>query len=285
LAIVATSCTPSPERAQQSTASSLAVGTIARGYGVTIKGVAYVPGDRTQSFGLVEACESRDGNTCADRSWSTGEIAAVAQAAQVAGNISGFQTRFDSNDPEVRVRARGDSTPAPACLDGSDTCWFGSTDCIERGELLLDAAGAAILDTQGESSWSLTRCARWGLEVAIANVNAWADFLKLDRLHVLRSVVLHEMGHSLGLEHHRVGLMRAHLPVCYFIDPGDPRDVFDPKATAAAFQRFDCLEGVREPELAPLQRAKLDTYQPGGPSWSLVSPGAPPPPPAQRESP
>jgi hypothetical protein len=147
--------------------------------------------------------------------------------------------------------------------------------------VLLDAAGVPVIDSHGAAAVSLVRCRRWSLELSLANIYAWADFLDLDRAHVLRSAALHEMGHTLGLEHHRIGLMRSRLPVCYFIDPGDPRDAFDPAAGADAFQRFECLEGVTEPALAPAQRAKLDAYRAAGVGWSLVEPGALPASPSQ----
>ncbi|HKO93065.1 MAG TPA: hypothetical protein VJU61_18040, partial [Polyangiaceae bacterium] len=200
--------------------NAAAGGSIAHAYGVTIRGVAYVPNDRRQSFGLVHTCEGRDGASCADRPWSLAEQAAISSAAQLAGSVSGFETSFDAQDPEVRVHAQQGTEPSSGCVDGSSTCWFGSTDCIERGSELLDAGGAPLLDTDGAKSWSLTVCSRWSIEVSMANVDAWASFLQLDRLHVLRSAVLHEMGHALGLEHASAGLMRSRLPVCYFIDPG-----------------------------------------------------------------
>lgn len=249
-------------------------GSLAHGYGVTIKQVSYVPNDRVQSFGLVESCEALDGSTCASRAWTPDEVDAAATATQVLGQLSGFETRVDAKDPEVRIHARRDAEPAAGCSDGSTTCWFGSTDCVESAGVLLDASGSPLLDSSGAKTWSFTTCARWALEVSVVNVNAWADFLGLERRHVLRSVLLHEMGHSLGLEHSRAGLMRAHLPLCYFIDPGDPRDRFDPSAAPDAFQRFACLEGVTEPVFAPAQRLKLDAYRGGGSSWSIASPDA-----------
>src|SRR5262245_32186891 len=56
-------------------------GTVARGFGVSIRGIAYVPDDRVQSFGLVSACEPSDGSTCGDHAWSAGEQDALARAA------------------------------------------------------------------------------------------------------------------------------------------------------------------------------------------------------------
>lgn len=274
-AIASAACAPPVEPEQESQATG---GTIARGYGVTVGGVSYVPNDRFQSFGVVETCELVDGSTCADRSWSAAEIDALTRAAQQAGTLSGFETSFATNDPEVRVHARPEIVAAPACSSGSSTCWLGATYCSEVTEALLDAAGMPLIDAQGAASSSLMRCGRWSLELSLANIYAWSDFLGLDRGHVLRSTALHEMGHTLGLEHHRAGLMRARLPVCYFIEPGDPRDAFDPTATADAFQRFECLEGVAEPSLAPAQRAKLDAFRPAGAGWSIVEPGAPPAP-------
>ena len=245
-------------------------GTVAHAYGVTIRGVAYVPDDRRQSFGLVHSCEARDGS-CAERSWSEAEQAAVSSTVQLAGNLSGFETSFDTHDPEVRVHAQLEGEPLRGCVDGSSTCWFGSTNCIERAGKLLDAGGAPLLDTDGAASWSLTACSRWTIEVSMANIDAWAHFLQLDRLHVLRSALLHEMGHTLGLEHANTGLMRSRLPVCYFIEPGDARDRFDPRATSDTAQRFECLEGVRPPEFAAAQRAKLDAYRSGAKGWSLAA--------------
>ena len=83
-------------------------------------------------------------------------------------------------------------------------------------------------------------------------------------------MVLHEMGHTLGLGHTGVGLMRGNLPVCYFIEPGHPRDKFTPNTPADAFQRFECLEGVKPPELSLAQRMKLDVYRSGGLGWTLL---------------
>jgi hypothetical protein len=244
-------------------------GSVAHAYGVTIRGVAYVPNDRRQSFGLVRTCEARDGASCAARPWSLAEQAAVASAAQLTGSLSGFETSFGAPDPEVRVHAEPDGAPLPGCVDGSSTCWFASTDCIERAGELKDANGAPLLDTNGAASWSLTACSRWAISVSLANVDAWAKFLQLDRLHVLRSAVLHEMGHTLGLAHAEAGLMRSRLPVCYFIDPGDARDHFDPTAASDAAQRFECLEGVKPPALSAPQRAQLDAYRSFGKGWSI----------------
>jgi hypothetical protein len=256
---------PAPEQALELQRG----GTLARGYGVTIRRVSYVPDDRVQSFGLVQRCEPRDG-TCADRSWSADEVAAVANAARMLGQLSGFDTSYVEQNPEVRVHALPARPPAAGCLDGSVTCWFGATDCVERGGELLDASGAPVRDRYKERSYTLTRCLRWRIEVSLDNLHAWADFLGLERWRVLRAMVLHEMGHTLGLSHTKSGLMRSNLPVCYFIEPGHPRDRFDPGATSGAFQRFECLEGVRPPELALAQRQKLDAYRPGGEGWTLL---------------
>ena len=247
-------------------------GTIAHAYGVTIRGVTYVPNDRRQSFGLVGTCEGRDGASCGARGWSDAEQAAIASAAELAGGLSGFETSFVAEDPEVRVHAHNDTEPVRGCVDGSSTCWFGSTECSERGGELLDASGAPLLDTDGVKSWPLTVCSRWTIEVSMINVGAWAHLLQLDPLHVLRSAVLHEMVHTLGLEHADAGLMRSRLPVCYFIDPGHARDRFDPTAASDAPQRFECLEGVKPPELSAPQRAKLDAYRSFGKGWSIAAP-------------
>jgi hypothetical protein len=249
-------------------------GTLARGYGVTLKKVAYVPNDRRQSFGLVETCEALDGSRCAPRAWAPAELDSVAQATALLERGSGFQTRVEAKDPEVRIHARSETLPGAGCADGSVTCWFGSTDCSEGAGVLLDASGAPVLDSYAASTWSFTACSRWAVEVSVLNIYTWADFLGLEREHVLGSVILHEMGHTLGLEHTRLGIMRPHLPVCYFIDPGDARDVFDPTSTEDSFQRYDCLEGVKEPAFSPGQRAKLDAFRGGAPGWSMVTPGA-----------
>ncbi len=246
-------------------------GTIGRGYGVKIRGKVYVPNDRVQSFGLVEACTAIDGSTCADRAWAADELDAVSNAVRLAGRMSGFELRSDATNPEVRVHAALDAAPTQGCLDGLSTCWFASTLCVESAQVLLDASGAPLLDTAAGASSALNTCSRWTIEVSVVNAYAWADFLELDRRHVLESVILHEMGHTLGLRHTSAGLMRARLPVCYFIEPGDPRDTFDSAAKSDAFQRFQCLEGVKEPELAPHQRAKLDAYQAHGLGWSIAT--------------
>ncbi|MEY2932975.1 MAG: hypothetical protein RL033_3724 [Pseudomonadota bacterium] len=246
-------------------------GTLARGYGVTIRKVAYVPEDRLQTFGLVGSCEARDSEQCADRSWSPEEVAAVANAARTIGELSGFQTSYVETGAEVRVHALPASNPAPGCTNGSVTCWFGATDCVESAETLLDASGTPVSDQYKDRSWSFLRCTRWRIEVSMDNLYAWADFLGLERWRVLRAMVLHEMGHSLGLEHTSSGLMRGHLPICYFIEPGHPRDKYDPNAPSDAFQRFECVEGVKPPELALSQRQKLDAYRLGGDGWSILT--------------
>ena len=170
------------------------------------------------------------------------------------------------------MHAQNDSEPLRGCVDGSSTCWFASTECSERGGELLAPSGAPLLDTDGVKSWSLVVCSRWTIEVSLTNIAAWAHFLQLDPLHVLRSAVLHEMVHTLGLGHADTGLMRSRLPVCYFIEPGDPKDRFDPAATSDTAQRFECLEGVKPPELAAPQRAKLDAYRSFGTGWSIPKP-------------
>lgn len=52
--------------------------------------------------------------------------------------------------------------------------------------------------------------------------------------------------------------------------PGHPRDRYDPSAGPRAFQRFECLEGVKPLDLAPGQRARLDAFRPGGVGWTLL---------------
>jgi hypothetical protein len=262
-------CACAPPAGNELAPQPLEGSRVAHRYGVTLQRVTYVPNDRTQSFGLVETCESLDGNACGAHSWAPDEVESLERASAQLGAISGFSTRVGGQDPEVRVHARFERRPAAGCLDGSVTCWFGSTQCAESGGQLLDERGVALTDTYQGSSWTLSTCRRWSLEVALVNIYAWADFLGLERRHVLRSVLLHEMGHSLGLEHNRSGLMRAHLPVCYFIEPGDPRDRFDPASGEDAFQRFQCLEGVKEPVLAARQRRMLDAFHAGGPGWTF----------------
>src|SRR6185436_5403556 len=86
-------------------------GTLARGYGITLNRVVYVPNDRTQSFGLVEACEALDGNRCANRAWAPDELDSIEKTTALLGRLSGFQTRVDPRDPEVRIHARTGSRP------------------------------------------------------------------------------------------------------------------------------------------------------------------------------
>jgi len=269
-------CACAPPAASEPTPHPFRGGTLAHGYGFTLGHVTYVPDDRAQSFGLVETCEALDGRSCSSHAWTPSEVGAAERATHALARLSGFETRLDARDPEVRIHARRDGEPGAGCADGSTTCWFGSTTCAQSAGVLLGPSGSPLLDASAGTSWSLTSCSRWALELSLVNVYAWADFLGLEREHVLRSVLLHEMGHSLGLNHARAGLMRPHLPVCYFIDPGDPRDRFDPAAAQDAFQRFECLEGVSEPELAPAQRARLNAYRGDGSSWSIAPPIAGP---------
>ena len=81
-------------------------------------------------------------------------MAAVANASRMLGQLSGFETRYDADSPEVRVHALPQSPPAAGCTDGSVTCWFGATDCTEAAEVLLDPSGAPVLDQYGQRSFS-----------------------------------------------------------------------------------------------------------------------------------
>jgi hypothetical protein len=81
-------------------------GQLAHGYGVTLQRVTYVPNDRTQSFGLVEACESADGSSCGPHSWAPDEVESIEQATAQLGAISGFTARARRRSARQRLPRR-----------------------------------------------------------------------------------------------------------------------------------------------------------------------------------
>lgn len=122
--------------------------------------------------------------------------------------LTSFELIDDGTD-EVNVVI--DPKPASEVCKGNKrgTCWLGSASFDKTGEN-FEVDGSSIFI-----------CEHYTINISIENIRAFARQKIMRPENVLMTVLMHELGHTLGLPHGKEGLMKSAPPNTMLKDPGN----------------------------------------------------------------
>lgn len=119
--------------------------------------------------------------------WPDSEREALLRVTQQLDTETSWTITFDETTlPSTDVQVALDEHPASAdCVNGTGTCWFGQTGCLQN-EAQLE--GYRV-------------CSRWYMHLSMANIRARALRKNEPVETSLQVIFRHELGHSLGFAH------------------------------------------------------------------------------------